>query len=88
MSRSALPRCIAVFVLVLCLISLAPAWASGKARPPVPSTPAPGVSQQAGVLASLWSWLEALAGKSAGEGGGHHMVIDKGCSIDPNGHCS
>ncbi len=88
MSRSALSRCTAVFVVVLGLISLAPAWASGKARPPVPGTPAPGVSQQTGALATVWSWLEALVGKSAGQAGGHHMVIDKGCAIDPNGHCS
>ena len=89
MSRSALSRCVTVFVLVLCLSSLAPVWASGKAGSVPPGAPAPAAAaQHPGVLATVWSWLEALVGKSAGQPGGHHIVIDKGCSIDPNGHCS
>jgi hypothetical protein len=88
MSRFALPRCVAAFVLVLCLISLAPAWASGGAHPPAPTTPAAATTQHDGTLATVWSWLQALMGKPAGQPGGRHMVIDKGCAIDPNGHCN
>ncbi len=87
MSRSALPRCVAAFVLVLCLISLAPAWAAGKSLPQAPSA-APAAAQHAGALAAVWSWLQALVEKAPGQPGGRHFVIDAGNCNDPNGgHC-
>ena len=87
MSRSALPRCVAAFVLVLCLLSRAPAWAAGKSLPEAPSA-APAAAQHAGALATVWSWLQALVGKAAAQPGGRHFVIDAGLCNDPNGgHC-
>ncbi|HYL06411.1 MAG TPA: hypothetical protein VE075_10245 [Thermoanaerobaculia bacterium] len=88
MSRSALPRCVAVSVLVLSLSSLAPAWASGKARPLAPGTPAAGAHEHAGAPVTFWSWLEALVGKAAGQPGGPRIVVEKGCANDPNGQCN
>ena len=86
MSRSALSRCVAVLILILCLGSLAPAWAS--ARPEPSTAPATAAVQHAGALTSLWVWLQALVGKATGQPGGHHFVIDKGCANDPNGQPS
>jgi hypothetical protein len=87
MFRSALPRCVAVLTLVLCLSSLAPAWASGKTGPLPVRTPAPAAAQHAGALTTLWNWLQALVGKPAGQSGGTHLVIDIGACNDPNGNC-
>lgn len=87
MFRSALPRCVAALALMLCLISLAPAWASGKTGPAPVRTPAPAAVRQAGAMTTLWTWWQALFGKPAGQSGGHHLVIDIGPCDDPNGNC-
>ena len=88
MPRSALSRCVAVFALILCLSALAPAWASGNARPHASGAAAPAAVQHAGALTALWTWLQTLAGKAPVQGRGHHFSIDAGICNDPNGgHC-
>ena len=90
MVRSALLRCVPaltlILILILCSSSLAPAWAAGNhPRPQPPGAPATATVQHAGAVTALTAWLQALAGKVAGQLGGHHFVVDKGICIDPNG---
>ncbi len=88
MFRSASCRWVAAFALVLCLSSLAPAWAAGSARQPSPAAPAAAAVQHAGALATAWAWLQGLVAKAAGQPGGRHIVIDVGICNDPNGQCT